>query len=235
MEKEIIIHTDGSSLGNPGPGGYGVILRSGDKYKELFEGFRMTTNNRMEILAAIKALEAINRTDRKIKLHSDSKLLCDAFNKNWVKSWQKKGWKKSDKKPVLNRDLWERLIPLVEKLNPEFIWVKGHDGNPDNEMCDKLAKAAAESDNLQIDSVYETENPHGGLFSEKLIENMPELKEVILEKELAGNIKCTVCKENYGKSITFEKAGQIITLEADAASVFVRQLLQINDEIQFEK
>jgi ribonuclease HI len=231
--SEIIIYTDGSSLGNPGPGGYGVVLRFGDKLKELSGGFRMTTNNRMEILAAIKALEALKDGDFKIKLHSDSKLLCDAFNRNWLTSWRKKGWKKADKKPVLNRDLWERLVAYTDKMDVEFIWVKAHDGNPDNERCDELAKLAAETDNLQIDREYEGDNPHSGLFSSNMFEDIQPLKEEILKKEMAGNVLCTVYEESYGKSVTFEKNGNKITVEADALPVFVRQILEIGDKLNF--
>ncbi len=230
----ITIYTDGSSLGNPGPGGYGVVLIYGKQRKELSAGFRMTTNNRMEILAASVALEAILTPERKIKLHSDSKLLCDAFNKNWLNSWRKKGWKKADKKPVLNRDLWERLLKQTDKLDVEFIWVKAHVGTPENERCDTLAKEAAEGHELLVDEVYEADNPHSGLFT-KNFDDTPDLKNELLTRELSGNVKCTVLDEDFGRTVNFEKAGKTISITDDALPLFVRQLLEINDEIKFNK
>jgi ribonuclease HI len=231
---EITIYTDGSSLGNPGPGGYGVVMLYGNQRKELFGGFRMTTNNRMEILAAIKALEAVLTPNKKIAIYSDSKLLCDAFNKKWLDSWRAKGWKKADKKPVLNRDLWERLLVFTDKMDVKFVWVKAHVGNPENERCDTLAKFAAEGDDLLVDENYENENAHSGLFSQNLLENMPELKNELLVRQMAGNITCKVIEEDYGNTFTFEKDGQRITVMADALPVFVRQLLEISDEINFK-
>ena len=152
--KEVNIYTDGSSRGNPGPGGYGVVLIYKNIRKELSEGFRHTTNNRMELLAAIAGLNAL-KTPCKVQLYSDSKYVIDAFNNGWIKSWEEKGWKKKDNKPVSNLDLWKRIIILhrIHKVN--FIWVKGHSDNIENERCDLLAVTAASSENLSIDEGYE--------------------------------------------------------------------------------
>lgn len=155
--KPVIIYTDGSSLGNPGPGGYGVVLQYGDHQKELSGGFRCTTNNRMEILAAIKALQALNRPCR-VKLHTDSQYLMNAIEKGWARRWQRNGWMRNKKDRALNSDLWAKLLPLSERHDVEFIWVRGHAGNPGNERCDTLAKEAAEQPNLPPDEVYEREH-----------------------------------------------------------------------------
>jgi ribonuclease HI len=147
---KVEIYTDGAARGNPdGPGGYGTVLRytdpSGKVFeKELSEGFEKTTNNRMELMAAIAGLEALNRPCD-VDLYSDSKYLTDCFNKKWIDKWVASGWKKSDKKPVLNVDLWERLLKAMEPHHVRFIWVKGHAGNPMNERCDKLATGAADA------------------------------------------------------------------------------------------
>jgi ribonuclease HI len=150
---EIKIYTDGSSLGNPGPGGYGIVLISGKFYKEISAGYRLTTNNRMELLAAIVALETLKKKGSKVRLFSDSKYVIDAINKKWVFNWQKKGFK--GKK---NPDLWKRFLAIYPKHEVEFIWVKGHAGNQMNEKCDELAVDAANSSNLLIDEAYEIEN-----------------------------------------------------------------------------
>lgn len=146
----ITIYTDGAAKGNPGPGGYGAVLKFGKNRKELSEGFRLTTNNRMELLAVIRALQAINTTEYPVQIYSDSKYVVDSVEKGWIWGWQKKGFK--DKK---NPDLWLRYIPLHLKLKPKFIWVKGHAGNIENERCDQLAVAAAEGVGLQADAGYE--------------------------------------------------------------------------------
>ncbi len=132
------IFTDGACSGNPGPGGYGVVLRYGSVEKELSGGDSATTNNRMELTGVIKGLSALKRPCRVI-LTTDSKYVCDSINKGWLYGWKKKGWIKSDKKPVLNVDLWEQLLPLLEKHDVTFNWVKGHAGHPENERCDRLA------------------------------------------------------------------------------------------------
>jgi len=141
--KEVNIYSDGACSGNPGPGGYGTILEYGEVTKELSEGFENTTNNRMELLGAIVGLEAL-KEPCKVTLYSDSKYLCDAINQRWVYGWQARGWKKADKKPALNVDLWERLLPLLKTHTVTFVWIKGHAGHPMNERCDTLAVLARE-------------------------------------------------------------------------------------------
>ena len=150
------IYTDGAARGNPdGPGGYGVVLHYIDKSgtlhkKELSAGYKKTTNNRMELMAAIVGLEALNRPCQ-IQLYSDSKYLVDAFNQHWIDGWIKKGWKRGKNEPVKNVDLWKRLLQAKETHQVEFIWVKGHDGHEMNERCDYLATSAADGDNLLVD------------------------------------------------------------------------------------
>lgn len=136
--KQIEIYTDGACSGNPGPGGWGAVLVYNGKEKELSGSEKNTTNNRMELTAVIMALNALNQPCE-VKLTTDSKYVCDAVNKGWVYSWRKNGWKKSDKKPALNVDLWKELLSLLEKHEVEFIWVKGHNGHKYNEICDTLA------------------------------------------------------------------------------------------------
>ncbi len=136
--KQIEIYTDGACSGNPGPGGWGAVLVYNGKEKELSGSEKNTTNNRMELTAVIKALNALNQPCE-VKLTTDSKYVCDAINKGWVYSWRKNSWRKSDKKPALNVDLWEELLSLLEKHEVQFIWVKGHNGHKYNEICDTLA------------------------------------------------------------------------------------------------
>lgn len=136
--KQIEIYTDGACSGNPGPGGWGAVLVYNGKEKELSGSEKDTTNNRMELTAVIMALNALNQPCE-VKLTTDSKYVCDAVNKGWVYSWRKNGWRKSDKKPALNVDLWEELLSLLEKHEVQFIWVKGHNGHKYNEICDTLA------------------------------------------------------------------------------------------------
>lgn len=149
----IHIYTDGSALGNPGPGGYGIILASGHHYKELSQGYRHTTNNRMELLAVITALESLKRENSLVELFTDSKYVVDAVNKGWVFTWEKKGFK--GKKNV---DLWKRFLEIYPKHQLTLHWVKGHAGHSQNERCDELAVKAANGDNLLVDKVYEEEN-----------------------------------------------------------------------------
>lgn len=136
--KKVQIYTDGACSGNPGPGGYGVIMKYKDVVKELSGGAYDTTNNRMEMTAVITALEAL-KEPCEVDLYSDSKYIIDAVTKGWAKSWKANGWKKADKKPALNSDLWEKLLALLDTHNVNFIWVKGHAGHPENERCDQLA------------------------------------------------------------------------------------------------
>lgn len=144
--KSIQLYTDGACKGNPGPGGYGAILRYGDKEKEVSGGDSATTNNRMELMAAIVGLESLTEPCE-VTLYSDSKYLVDAVTKRWVYGWQKNGWIKSDKKEAQNIDLWERLLRLLETHKVTFIWVRGHNGHEYNERCDRLAVAQAEKFN----------------------------------------------------------------------------------------
>lgn len=136
--KTVEMFSDGACSGNPGPGGYGVILRFAGREKELSGGEAMTTNNRMELLGVIEGLSALKEPCR-VVLTTDSRYVVDSVTKGWVYGWKKKGWIKSDKKPALNVDLWERLLPLLEKHDVTFNWVKGHAGHPENERCDRLA------------------------------------------------------------------------------------------------
>ena len=138
MKKYIELFTDGACSGNPGPGGWGVVLRYGQHEKELSGGEKETTNNRMELTAAIKGLEAL-KEPCVVKLVTDSKYVADGSIKGWAESWQKNNWIKSDKKPALNSDLWERLLELLEKHEVKIEWVKGHAGHAENERCDRLA------------------------------------------------------------------------------------------------
>lgn len=146
----IKIYTDGAAQGNPGPGGYGVVLKFNDHYKELAEGFRLTTNNRMELLAVIKGLESIKKDGLPITIFSDSQYVVRAIEEGWLWNWQKKNFK--DK---ANQDLWLRYIPLHHKYKPKFVWIKGHAGHIENERCDRLAVMAASSGKLLIDEPYE--------------------------------------------------------------------------------
>jgi ribonuclease HI len=146
----IRIYTDGAAQGNPGPGGYGTILKFGQHEKELSGGFRLTTNNRMELLAVITGLEAIKKNDHAVTIYSDSKYVVDSVEKGWIWGWEKKGFKNK-----ANQDLWKRYIPLHKKYKPKFIWVKGHAGHPENERCDVLAVQAASGYDLAIDNWYE--------------------------------------------------------------------------------
>lgn len=143
MAKEVELFTDGACLGNPGPGGYGVILRYKGTEKELSGGESVTTNNRMELTAAIVGLSAL-KEPCKVTLVSDSKYLIDGMTKGWAASWKKRGWKKADRKPALNPDLWDRLLALDTVHDITYVWVKGHNEHPENERCDRLAVAAAE-------------------------------------------------------------------------------------------
>jgi ribonuclease HI len=150
--KIVNIYTDGSSRGNPGPGGFGVILQFGAQMKELSQGFRRTTNNRMELLAVIYALENLKTNKYPVHIYSDSKYVIDAISKKWVFGWEKKNFK--GKK---NADLWLRYLELHPKFELSFIWVKGHDGHPENEKCDVLAFNAASNNPQKIDFFFEEE------------------------------------------------------------------------------
>jgi ribonuclease HI len=147
----IRIYTDGAAQGNPGPGGYGVILKYNDHYKELSQGYRLTTNNRMELLAVITGLEAIKKEGIPVTIYSDSEYVINAVEKGWLWTWEKNNFKKK-----ANPDLWQQYIPLHKRYKPKFIWVRGHAGHAENERCDELAVQAARGFNLLVDSEYES-------------------------------------------------------------------------------
>lgn len=152
--KKVEIYTDGACTGNPGKGGFGAVLIYNGNEKRISRGYRKTTNNRMELLAAIESLRLLKEPCN-VELYSDSKYLTDAINKKWLESWQKNDWKKSDKKPVLNTDLWAQLLEMIDKHSVNFVWVKGHAGNKYNEICDTLAVDAYNNAADNIDEYYE--------------------------------------------------------------------------------
>ena len=152
--KNVTMYTDGACLGNPGPGGYGVILKYNHQEKELSAGYRLTTNNRMELMAAIQGLAAL-KTKCTVTLYSDSQYIVDAVNKGWARSWKAKGWMRNKKDAASNPDLWDALLTLVDKHSVTFVWVRGHAGHPGNERCDVLAVNAAKYSKLLVDEKYE--------------------------------------------------------------------------------
>ena len=156
--QHVEIYSDGSSRGNPGPGGYGTLLRytdpAGDVHeRELSQGYRLTTNNRMELMGAIAGFEAVKRPCA-IDFHSDSQYVVKAFTDNWISGWLRRGWKNANKQPVKNVDLWKRLIAAVEPHEVTFHWVRGHAGHAENERCDALATAAADGTDLLVDEGF---------------------------------------------------------------------------------
>ena len=151
--KTVDIYTDGACSGNPGKGGYGVVMLYGSARKELSEGFSRTTNNRMEVLAVITGLASLKECCN-VNLYSDSKYVVNAIEQGWLEGWKKNGWKKSNKGTVLNVDLWKKLDEQLKKHNVKFIWVKGHAENVENERCDQLAREAASGINLSTDEEY---------------------------------------------------------------------------------
>ena len=153
LEDTIVIYTDGACTGNPGKGGYGAVIIDGDRREELSGGYKLTTNNRMEMMGAIAALESL-KSNSKVKLHSDSKYIVDAVVKGWAKKWQANGWRRNKKEMAKNPDLWQELLDLCKIHDVEFVWVKGHAGIPENERCDRLAVAAAHQSNLLLDEGY---------------------------------------------------------------------------------
>ncbi len=148
--KSVTIYTDGACLGNPGPGGYAAILTLGGQRKEISGGFNKTTNNRMELMAAIKGLEALKEPGR-VTLYSDSQYLVESMTKDWVMRWRANGWKRNKKDYALNVDLWKRLLKLCEQHEVEFKWTRGHVGTPENERCDYLANQTASQPDLPDD------------------------------------------------------------------------------------
>jgi len=155
---QLIIYTDGAARGNPGPGGYGVVLMWGDKQKEISAGYRLTTNNRMELMAVIVALESLTKKNIPLTIYTDSQYIVNAIQQKWLDNWIRTGFKGGKK----NKDLWLRFYKLAKDYDIKFVWVKGHADNPFNNRCDQLATAAADGNNLLIDEVYEKEN--GKLF-----------------------------------------------------------------------
>lgn len=153
LRRPVEIYTDGACLGNPGPGGYGIVLRYGDHRREISGGYRLTTNNRMELMAAIKALQALTRPVPVI-LHSDSRYLVDAMEKGWAKKWRANGWRRNKRERTLNPDLWETLLDLCTEHVVQFRWVRGHAGEAENERCDSLAMQAARQPDLPPDLGY---------------------------------------------------------------------------------
>ncbi len=151
--KKVNLYTDGSCLGNPGPGGYGAILDFKGNRKELAQGFRLTTNNRMELLAVIEGLSALKMPCR-VTVYSDSEYVVKAMKGGWPQKWQRNDWKRKGNKPAVNPDLWQRLLALCEAHEVQFVWVRGHSGHPENERCDQLANEAAKGADLVEDEGY---------------------------------------------------------------------------------
>ncbi len=152
--KEVVIYTDGACSGNPGPGGYGVILKYGEHRRELSGGCRKTTNNRMELMAAITGLASLKDRCR-VTLYTDSQYIVNSITKGWARRWRSNGWKRNKKEKALNPDLWEKLLDLCEYHQVEIRWVRGHAGDPENERADELATAAARRKNLPVDPEYQ--------------------------------------------------------------------------------
>jgi ribonuclease HI len=157
-----VVYTDGGAINNPGPGGYGIVIDTGTGRQELSGGYRLTTNNRMEMMAAIVALRELQGSRRQVLLYSDSSYLVNGIEKGWAMKWRRNGWRKSDGKPVLNIDLWQELLSLLGAMNVRFIWVKGHAGNELNERCDRMAVSSARKADLPADPGYEQPVPHEG-------------------------------------------------------------------------
>lgn len=155
--KEVVIYTDGACDINPGPGGYGVVLIYGQNRKELSAGYRLTTNNRMELMAAIRGLEALKEPCN-VTVYSDSEYLVQAMSLGWAQRWKKRGWRRSENDPAANPDLWEKLLALCQVHQVTFTWIRGHAGNRENERCDRLAVQARRSPDLPPDEGYERPN-----------------------------------------------------------------------------
>jgi len=154
-EGEIVVYTDGGARFNPGPGGFGVVMMEDGKRQEHSGGYRLTTNNRMELMGCIVALRQLKQTSKTVTLYSDSQYVVNGITKGWARGWRKKGWIKSDKQPAVNPDLWAELLDLTEGITIDFRWVKGHAGNEFNERCDELAVSSAAQANLPEDKGYE--------------------------------------------------------------------------------
>jgi len=159
MECEITIYTDGASRGNPGPGGYGIVLISGKHRLEKTEGFRLTTNNRMELLAVIVGLESLKKPGSNVTVYTDSRYVVDAVEKGWIYQWEAKAFRKKK-----NPDLWIRFLKVYKTHNVRFIWIKGHSSNPENDLCDRMAVASSLKKELREDAGYDTGQENGILF-----------------------------------------------------------------------
>jgi ribonuclease HI len=159
MANDVIIYTDGASSGNPGPGGFGVVMISGRHRLEKSEGFRLTTNNRMELLAVIAGLEALKKEGCNVHIYTDSKYVADTVEKGWVFQWESKGFRKKK-----NPDLWIRFLKVYRKHNVRFSWIKGHNSNPENELCDRLAVEASKKNILCEDTGFRPESDEYNLF-----------------------------------------------------------------------
>lgn len=151
----IAVFTDGGAINNPGPGGYGIVIDDGLSRQEFSGGYRLTTNNRMEMMAAIVALRQLRGISKKVHLYSDSSYLVNGIEKGWARKWRSKGWRKSDGQPVMNIDLWKELLELLSEISVRFIWLKGHAGHELNERCDRLAVSSARKEGLPADLIYE--------------------------------------------------------------------------------
>lgn len=159
--KIVQAFADGSAIGNPGPGGYGFIVMYGVVRRQDSAGFRLTTNNRMELLGVIRALEAMKEPCR-VTMTTDSRYVVDGIARGWARKWQARGWKTSNSRPAQNVDLWQRLLALVSVHDVTFEWVQGHSGHPYNDLCDELANAAARANPTSIDQEYEQRSGHSG-------------------------------------------------------------------------
>jgi len=161
MECDITLYTDGASSGNPGPGGYGIILISGRHRLEKSEGYRLTTNNRMELMAVIEGLEALKKPGSNVTVYTDSKYVADAVEKGWLFSWESKGFRKKK-----NPDLWIRFLKIYRKHNVKFTWIKGHASNPENDLCDRMAVEASLKKDLLEDTGYKPDSEDNILFQD---------------------------------------------------------------------
>ena len=159
MDNKIIIYTDGAARGNPGPGGYGIVLKAGKHRKEMSQGYKLTTNNRMELLAVIVALEQLKNNGSNVTIYTDSKYVVDAVEKKWLFNWEKTNFKKKK-----NPDLWKRFLKIYANHEIKFVWVKGHNDNVENEVCDRLAVEASKKANLLIDEEYVKQKNNNILF-----------------------------------------------------------------------
>jgi ribonuclease HI len=199
-KKEVLIYTDGACEPNPGAGGYGAVLLFGNSRKEISGGFRLTTNNRMEIFAAIKSMEVL-KYPCKVTLYSDSQYLVRAMTEGWVERWTRRNWWRTNKERAINIDLWEKLSTLCEMHEVNFVWVKGHDGNLENERCDKLSYAALRQKDLPPDEFYENPPPepetikmtHDGQPCRKC--STPVIK--LRSKKFKFYLFCPNCKAAY--------------------------------------